>query len=353
MYGDGHDLGALRPLLVQPVQAVQAARGPIGAFVVLHDHGGDVVQLHRVGHRHQRAVRGGDGAGFVVPHPVADVLHPGLRQQFRRVQRLRQPRAEPADGAGAGEGLQPVHGAMDHAALVRLLVDRALLPGMAHELPPGVPGGGGHPFVVVADARVDGERRADAQPPEHFMETPEADAHPVFVPGPVGHVRQQHLARGRRQDLPGHGLGDVPDLQVDDGPHRDARPAGQAQRRAVHDGAVGRAVPRLRHPRQAATARAAGCSAGPSIVSTQSSTSVTAMVRAPVTRVAPFLGRRRKQVADPAARIRQGSASQPACLVNGAAATRHQPRSGVPLQRRKRWTRTARPGCGTTRSFLL
>src|SRR5271163_3167785 len=40
---DGHDLGALRPFLVKPLETVDAARREIGRFMVLHEHHRDVV----------------------------------------------------------------------------------------------------------------------------------------------------------------------------------------------------------------------------------------------------------------------------------------------------------------------
>ena len=46
----------------------------------------------------------------------------------------------------------------------RLLVDRPLLVGVAHEFPAGVAGLLGDARIVLADARVGGERRLDAEP---------------------------------------------------------------------------------------------------------------------------------------------------------------------------------------------
>ena len=71
---------------------------------------------------------------------------------------------------------------MDHRALVGFLVDRALLPGVAHELPARVAGRGGDTLVVVADAGVDRQRGAQAEALIQLVEAPEADAHAVFVP---------------------------------------------------------------------------------------------------------------------------------------------------------------------------
>jgi hypothetical protein len=62
------------------------------------------------------------------------------------------------------------------------MVHRPLLEGVAHELPPGFVGGAGDPFVILADARVDRQRRPNAEPAEQLEEAPDADAHTVFVP---------------------------------------------------------------------------------------------------------------------------------------------------------------------------
>ena len=115
-----------------------AARQPVGALVVLHDHHRDVVELDRVGQRDQRAVRGADLGRLVVVDPVADILDAGLGEQFRRVQVWVRP------GPSQPTGRLPVKASsrsierVDHAALVLDLVDRPLLVGMAHELPAGV-----------------------------------------------------------------------------------------------------------------------------------------------------------------------------------------------------------------------
>ena len=184
---------------------------------------------------------------LVVPHPVADVFDAGLGQQVGRLQRLRQARPEPADRALAGELLEPVHRPHDHAALVLDLVDRALVPGMPHELPAAVLGLPRDALVVVAHARVDRQRRADAVLLVEVEEAPHADAHAVLVPAPVRHVGQQRVALRRRQLLARHRPADVPHLEVDDRPHDDARAAGQLQRRPVDDGGIRRALARL-HP---------------------------------------------------------------------------------------------------------
>ena len=106
-----------------------------------------------------------------------------------------------------------MHGALPHA--------------MAHELPAGVEHGPRDGLVGFAHVGVDGRRRADLSPRERVEEPPEADAHPVVVPGPVGHVGHGRDALRGRENTPRHRLLDVPLLHVDDGPDGDARPAGE------------------------------------------------------------------------------------------------------------------------------
>src|SRR5262249_43666166 len=89
--------------------------------------------------------------------------------------------------------------------------------------------------VVLAGARVDGERGPDPEPLVKLEEAPGAHSHAVFVPAPVRHVRKQRHARGRRKDLARHRPPDVPHLVVDDGPEREPRIAGQFERRPVDD----------------------------------------------------------------------------------------------------------------------
>ena len=236
--------GRSAALEIQAIERVDALLVPVRRLVVLHDHHRDVVGLHRVRQRDQRALGGVDLGGHVVVDPVADVLHAGIDEVFGGVVGLGQAGSEPAHRALAGELLELVHGAVDHAGLVLLLVDRTLLPAVAHELPAGVLAGGGDARVVDRHARVDRQRRADAEALVQRVEAPEADAHAVLVPRPVGHVGQHGLARGRRQHLPRHRLGDVPDLEVDDGPDDDAVVARQLHHRTVDDGAERRALAR-------------------------------------------------------------------------------------------------------------
>ena len=106
---------------------------------------------------------------------------------------------------------------------------------MAHELPAQAFRFLSDTGVVLAGARVDGERGPDPEPLVKLEEAPSAHSHAVFVPAPVRHVGKQRHARGRRKDLARHRPPDVPYLVVDDGPEREPRIAGQFERRPVDD----------------------------------------------------------------------------------------------------------------------
>jgi hypothetical protein len=129
--------------------------------------------------------------------------------------------------------LQNLEAAGDHRGLILVSVDRHLVIAVAHEFPTVPLGLFGDARIVLADAGVDGERRPDSAPAEQIEETPGAHAHPVFVPAPIGNVRQQHLPGRRRQDLARHGPRYVPHFVIDDRPDDQARAARQLEDRPV------------------------------------------------------------------------------------------------------------------------
>ncbi len=214
---------------------------------MLHHHHRNVVAFDRIGQGHERPVPRRNLGRQVVIDPVADVADPGGNQMLGRVEGLGQARAEPAQRALAGKPRDGGERALDHRRLVLFVVDRPLLVAVAHELPAGVQAGLRHARVVDAHARVDRQGRADAKALIERVKAPEAHAHAVLVPAPVGHVGQRGHARGRRQHLPRHRAGDVPHLQIDDGPDDDARMARQLHHRPVDDGGIVHSIARLRH----------------------------------------------------------------------------------------------------------
>src|SRR6185369_7341851 len=123
------------------------------------------------GNRHERPMRGADLGGLIVIDPVADVLDARGGEVLGRIERLREARSQPADRLLAGELLDGLDGPADHAGLVFLFVDRALLIAVAHEFPARILAGLRDARVIDAHARIDRDRRLDAEAPVHLLET--------------------------------------------------------------------------------------------------------------------------------------------------------------------------------------
>ena len=247
MHRQRHHARILRALGVEPIELVLAALEPLRGGVMLDDHHGDVVELERIRHGDDRSRGGADLVGLVVVHPVGDVLDPLGGQMIQRLPGLGEAGAEPAPGRFPGELPQHLDGLADGRALIGEEVQGALDHAVGHELPARVQHRARHRLVGLDDVRVDGGGGADLPLGERLQQPPEAHAHSVVVPGPVGHVRHRGHALRRGEVLPRHRFLDVPLLDVHDGPHRDAGAAGQLPRAAVGDGRVVEAVARESH----------------------------------------------------------------------------------------------------------
>ena len=162
MDGQRHDFRALLALGIKPVELIDGAPHQIFALMMLDDHHRDVVELERIGQGEQGPVGGADDGRLVVIDPVADIFDAGAGEDFRRVEGFRQPGTEPAERPFAGEALDDAERALDHRLLIRLGVDRALLVGMAHEFPAVGARLFGDTRIVLADAGIERQRRADA-----------------------------------------------------------------------------------------------------------------------------------------------------------------------------------------------
>ena len=167
---------------------------------------------------------------------------PSARQIVERLPRLGEAGPEPALRLLAGELLQQLDGLADGLALVGEQVHRALDDPVAHELPAGVEHRAGDRLVGFHHVGVDGGGGADLPLGERVQQPPEPHPHPVVVPRPVGHVGHDGHALGRRQVLARHRLLDVPLLDVDDGPHRDAGALGELPGWAGGEGRVVEAI---------------------------------------------------------------------------------------------------------------
>src|SRR5271156_6826550 len=122
----GEDFRPLPAFSVKPVELIDGAAHQILALVMLDDHHRDVVELDRVRQGEQRSCFGADHRRLVVVYPVTDISDAGGGEDFRRVEGLRQPWAEPAEGAFAAEALDDAERSLDHRFLIWLGVDRVL-----------------------------------------------------------------------------------------------------------------------------------------------------------------------------------------------------------------------------------
>ena len=210
--------------------------------MVLQGHHGDVVGFHRVGYGNDRTGAGLNLTGLIIEHPVGNVFDAFFGQHIDGFEGFRQARAFPAAGRLAGEIPDCLDGFADSLTLVVELVHGPLQIPMTHEFPAGFEGGFGDPGVGFTDDPVDGQGRRDPEGLQTLVKTPEPDPHAVFVPGPVGQVRQQRLTHGRRQNLARHGIFDAPFLNVDDGPDGHTGAVGKCERRPVDDGGIWNSV---------------------------------------------------------------------------------------------------------------
>ena len=171
---------------------------------MLHEHHRDVVEFDGVGQGHERAIRGRDLGRLVVVDPVADIFDAGRGEKLGRVVGLGQAGTEPADRLFAGERSMTCDRALDHRLLVLDQMNRALLIGVAHELPAGVMRRARDPLVILADAGIDREggrisRRRNRSKKRHTptrmpYSCQTSSVHPVRG---LARRRRQHLARHR------------------------------------------------------------------------------------------------------------------------------------------------------------
>src|SRR3977135_1143325 len=87
--------------------------------------------------------------------------------------------------------------------------------------------------VGAAHARVQRQGHRHVAIGQRLELPPEAGAHPVFVPGPIGHVRQQRLPHWGACHGARHRFSDPPLLDVEDDPYRELLAIRQPQSRPV------------------------------------------------------------------------------------------------------------------------
>ena len=235
MAGDRHDLRALRALFVQALELIH--RPPEhGVRALTLKHQDEIVQLEVVRQRHHRRRGGAKRHRLIVQHPVADVLDPGRCQVIERVVGMGKARPPPSSRPVSRECGDQINGSLDGLRLILDPVHRDVLVAVRGQFPAAGEAGRHHLRIAVADFGVDGDGRRDAEPLEHPVEAPEADAHPVLMPAPIGDIGDQRRTLRRRNHGPRHRSRDVPFLERENRPEHQARPAGQRQRRPLGDG---------------------------------------------------------------------------------------------------------------------
>src|SRR5262245_15428928 len=92
-----------------PVMSIRPWVGRDVRGMVLERHHHDVMNFEIVGKRNNGAAGGLERDRLVVQHPVADILDAGFREVIERVERLRQPGAEPSARSPPPELLDDIH----------------------------------------------------------------------------------------------------------------------------------------------------------------------------------------------------------------------------------------------------
>src|SRR5262249_10338384 len=100
-----------------------------------------------------------------------------------------QARAEPSARRAAGELTDGLSGFDDIGAFVGNFLHVLLTEPMAHELPAAFMSGTRDGFVRGNSRAVDRQDSTNTKPSEVLQHPPDANAVPVFVPGPIRNIR--------------------------------------------------------------------------------------------------------------------------------------------------------------------
>ena len=122
-----------------------------------------------------------------------------------------------------------IGGLCDVLALVLDLLHVALAKAVTHEFPVALICGIDDCAVAAIAEPLIASTAGTPKSSNTCEQPPEADAVAIFVPGPVRDVGHRRAAGRRRQHRARHRRVDVPFLDIDDDPHRQARPTGQFQ----------------------------------------------------------------------------------------------------------------------------
>ena len=128
-----------------------------------------VVGLEAVRHRYDAAVPRLHPVGGIVDRPLAQVVEAELLQDVRRIERLLQPRSEPAAHAPSGVALDGGFRRHDHRALVGHALHGLLESAVADPFPAGIEYAFREPRIDLDHVGID--RAARRQPGEHAKES--------------------------------------------------------------------------------------------------------------------------------------------------------------------------------------
>src|SRR5262245_35531333 len=119
-------------------------------------------------------------------------------------ERLRQSGTEPTARPLSRELFDDIERSANRAALILHLVHRLLIVAVRVELPAALEAGIHGTRIGFAAPRIERDRRSNCKPVEDFSDAPESDAHPIFMPAPIGVIGQLRLPLRRRYHYPRH-----------------------------------------------------------------------------------------------------------------------------------------------------
>src|SRR3984885_1106575 len=222
MHDHRHDASVGLALGVELLELRDRARFIFGGRMMLRQDDRNIVDLLGEGHAEQRTRLRLQPRRLIVVHPVAHIGKALFGQHVWRVPRLRETRADPAPWCLTSELCDDVTCLADVGAFILDLLQVLLGVTVRDELPSALTRGFCDRRIGFAGNAVDGHRGLDPEFIERLGKPPEADAIAVFMPGPVWNVRRRDTAGRWRIYRTRHRRVDVPLLDGNQHPDRDA-----------------------------------------------------------------------------------------------------------------------------------
>src|SRR5580692_8159675 len=222
MHDHRHDASIALALGVELLELRDGARFIFGRRMMLRQDDRNIVDLLGERHAEQWTRLRLQPRRLIVVHPIAHIGKALFGQHVRRVPRLRETRADPASWCLTGELCDNVACLADVGALILDFLQVLLGVTVRDELPSALTCSFCNWRVGFDGHAVDGHRGLDPEFIERIGKPPEADAIAVFVPGPVWNVRRRDTAGRGRIYRTRHRRVDVPLLDGDQYPDRDA-----------------------------------------------------------------------------------------------------------------------------------